>query len=153
MVRGEVYNHLPQPSIIMDKIQIKINYSWQDLDQDMKRARVRILENPSMPVKDIYAIMRGGLVPGVYLSHLLDLPMLKNKRDISNHTLVVDDICDSGRTMIKFLSELEVKPWTLSIFHKPSSEFEPNIWLRRTVNWQIFPWESLKSSKYDSTDI
>ena len=51
----------------------------------------------------IFGIPRGGLVLAVRLSHLLDIPLLI-KDPLSNeaigNVLIVDDISDSGRTLI-----------------------------------------------------
>lgn len=49
----------------------------------------------------IYPIPRGGLIPGVFLSHSLDLPIL-DIYDVTEKTLIVDDICDTGETLKKF---------------------------------------------------
>ena len=44
----------------------------------------------------LYAVPRGGLILGVYLSHRLKLPMASRPR---KNVLVVDDICDTGMTL------------------------------------------------------
>ena len=45
----------------------------------------------------IYAVPRGGLVPAVYLSHRLGIPLVFSP-DRPGDTLVVDDILDTGAT-------------------------------------------------------
>lgn len=45
----------------------------------------------------IYGVPRGGLVPAVYLSHRLGIP-LASSPDRPGDTLVVDDILDTGST-------------------------------------------------------
>ena len=45
----------------------------------------------------IYGVPRGGLVPAVYLSHRLGIPMVSSP-DRPGDTLVVDDILDTGLT-------------------------------------------------------
>jgi len=49
----------------------------------------------------LYAIPRGGLIVGVCLAHRLQLPMLQ-KEHITDKTLIVDDICDTGKTLKKY---------------------------------------------------
>ena len=51
-------------------------------------------------IDNIFGIPRGGLIPAVYLSHALDLPMVAEVKDA--RTLVVDDIADEGKTLKKF---------------------------------------------------
>jgi len=52
--------------------------------------------------KNIYAIPRGGLIFGTYLSHILKIPMTHN---IDDGTLIVDDICDTGETLKSFRND------------------------------------------------
>jgi len=47
----------------------------------------------------IYVIPRGGLMIGLFLSHRLRLPIINQ---ITNNTLIIDDICDTGNTLIKY---------------------------------------------------
>ena len=46
---------------------------------------------------------QGGLIPAVMLSHRLKIPLVKG--DIGPDTLIVDDICDSGETLDKFVKK------------------------------------------------
>ena len=50
----------------------------------------------------IYGIPRGGLVLAVLLSHKLNIPIISNTYDICESTLIVDDILDSGNTIVDF---------------------------------------------------
>ena len=52
--------------------------------------------------KSIYPIPRGGYFTAIELSRLLDTPIECDKANIDYSTLVVDDICDSGRTIKEF---------------------------------------------------
>ena len=45
----------------------------------------------------IYGVPRGGLIPAVYLSHRLGIPLVPSP-DRPGDTLVVDDILDTGST-------------------------------------------------------
>src|SRR5574344_473456 len=49
----------------------------------------------------IYPIPRGGYYPAIELSKILNLPIVTSD-DITSDILVVDDICDSGKTVEKF---------------------------------------------------
>lgn len=50
----------------------------------------------------IYPIPRGGYFTAIQLSQLLGIRIECDERKITDYTLVVDDICDSGKTIEKF---------------------------------------------------
>lgn len=52
--------------------------------------------------KSIYPIPRGGYFTAIELSRLLNTPIECDKANIDYTTLVVDDICDSGKTIKEF---------------------------------------------------
>jgi hypothetical protein len=92
--------------------------------------------------KNIYPIPRGGLILGVYLSHELKLPLITD--NITENTLVVDDICDTGSTLKQFADNdkavLVTKSKGLSITN--------NLIFNITVSnntWVHFPWENTKN--------
>jgi uncharacterized protein len=55
--------------------------------------------------KNIYGIPRGGLVPAVMLSHKTGIPLTDK---ITKDTLLVDEICDSGKTRQKYKNDMLV---------------------------------------------
>jgi len=76
--------------------EVKYNYdmfikSINDLSKQINRFKY----------DGLYAVPRGGLVVGVCFAHRLGLPMLE-KEHITNKTLLVDDICDTGKTFKKY---------------------------------------------------
>lgn len=116
----------------------------------------------------IIALARGGLVPGVLMSHQLhDTRLLSvqwsstagrgdDKRENvplphlllgPEHTvLIVDDICDSGHTMNEVASHYEKnhKVVTASLYAKAGAAITPDIvWqeIPEDSPWIIFPWE------------
>lgn len=117
----------------------------------------------------IISVNRGGCVPGIYLSHLIDinhevLTLSKNKktnnssyikRIMGKHKtiLVIDDINDTGKTM-KVISEIYSKflhklKFAVLIDNK-SSQFKVDFSsykIDKTVDnsWIVFPWESIDS--------
>ena len=117
----------------------------------------------------IISVNRGGCVPGIYLSHLIDinhevLTLSKNKktnnssyikRIMGKHKtiLVIDDINDTGKTM-KVISEIYSKflhklKFAVLIDNK-SSQFKVDFFsykIDKTVDnsWIVFPWESIDS--------
>jgi len=133
--------------------------TWEEVQSDYVRWR------PTT----IVSVARGGLIPGVYLSHLLgikNIPIVWQTRDGSikesppliskdHQILIVDDINDSGKTFTQIMKDINknnqhlnydiikrnVK--TMSIFTRHSStfhvDFSPN--KLDTDDWIEFPWE------------
>lgn len=114
----------------------------------------------------IVSITRGGLVPGVYLSHRLNLinkPVTWQTRDgaikesieLSNHDqiLIVDDINDSGTTFRQILDDVRSKGIdptlmrqnikTVSLWTRYNSKFSVDFTTNNvdTDDWINFPWE------------
>ena len=90
---------------------------------------------------NIYAIPRGGLVIGVWLSHYLDIPMLSKLNLASEEKiLIVDDIADTGETLAQLPSWFN----TATLYYKKRSIIKPTFYAEETENWIVFPYE-----KYD----
>ncbi|MCK5609345.1 hypothetical protein KAR91_46155 [Candidatus Pacearchaeota archaeon] len=93
---------------------------------------------------NVYGPPRGGLPIAVHLSHFLDLDLVMDESNLSlvhrDMTLFVDDIADTGRTF-EMLDKGGHVGLTAALFYKPRSRYEPNIWVRETENWIVFPWE------------
>ncbi len=128
--------------------QEKEKYLWTQFDEDSEEiAQWAKGKN----FKSVYGIPRGGLVLAVKLSHLLDIPLILVKDDITRDTLVVDDIIDAGGTIKRFLASHGDKFQIASIFFNEQSEYKPHFFVRRKKHWVIFPWETKETSRYDQT--
>jgi hypoxanthine phosphoribosyltransferase len=90
-------------------------------------------------IKSIYGLPRGGLVPAVILSHMLEIPLV-SEAYIRGDTLIVDDICDTGETLKRY--EIDKCP-TLTIHYKRSAIIEPTYWCMPVEEdqWIVYPWE------------
>lgn len=120
-------------------------YTWRELDKDIGLIADWL---KGQEFDEIYGVPRGGLVAGVLLSHKLKLPLsLEFHKD--RKVLVVDDICDSGRTILKFMGG-NATVATLFVNTEHNHDIWPDFWARTTKDWIIFPWETPESSKYDS---
>ena len=128
----------------------KFFYSWDQFESDCNKIAGLIKKN-GRKIDSLYGIPRGGLVLAVRLSHKLGLPLIMHNADIGKETLIVDDIADSGDTMIGFLGRK--KYVTATLFCNPSSKYAPTYFCRKKTNWIVFPWEEEKTSKYDGTII
>lgn len=124
-------------------------------------------------VNEIVAISRGGLAFGHILSDFLRVPIwtiaIQSYTDIQQqgeikitaklqtsiegkHILLVDDVADSGKTLIRAVEYLkEAKPskiTTMTMFYKPHSIFRPDYFAKQTNKWIIFPYEITESILY-----
>ena len=107
----------------------KIYHDWQQIDRWCNRIALDILKTDWRP-NYIVGLTRGGLIPGVMLSHLLEVPMHTLKvqlRDGDQDTemncwmpedvcegkniLIVDDINDTGETLAWIRDD-----WEKSVF-------------------------------------
>ena len=116
----------------------KIIYlSWQDIEEAVNNIALQVGE-----VSGIYAIPRGGLCAGVMLSYKLNIPLVNN---IGLSVLVIDDICDSGKTIGNFL-RIGLK--VACLVNLSDQEIISAIKLPKD-SWAVFPWESKENAKND----
>ena len=119
-------------------------------------------------------IARGGLIPAVRMSHIMDNILMrvmdvKFYTDIKEHAempritvpltepvegknvLIVDDVADTGKTL-KVVREDIVKKGAKDvriavIAKKPQSIVDPDYYIFQTDRWIIFPWEKMPVSR------
>ena len=129
---------------------------WEEINDLVFRLFHKIITNSSLfndlEIENIYGLPRGGLIPAVMLSHQLGVPMAKG--DIGPNTLIVDDICDSGETLDKFVKKYQTLysfPFNLKtavLHYKPhTSCFEPTFNAKKwdKDDWLVYPWETKNS--------
>ena len=147
-------------------------YSWQDMCLDVNQlCRDIVLDNFKPDV--IVGLSRGGLTPGVMMSHWLKKPFKPVKsalrdfpewedylpRKTDKRVLILDDICDSGETFERISKHIkgprENMPLQLqcdvrfaSLWWNNEVDFKPHYYVREEAKdtnklWIIFPWESL----------
>jgi len=123
----------------------KVFYSWEWLDKVIMELGETILSS-STEIEYVTGVPRGGLVPAVMLSHYMNkkfkpynecLEMTNNARQ---KVLVVDDISDSGETLLK-AETFGFQTATLTVRH--STIFYPDFYCDKIENdsWLVFPWE------------
>lgn len=118
-------------------------YSWQEFEADVKALAEKIVAED---FTGIYGIPRGGLVLAVCLSHRLSLTLVTDLADITEKTLVCDDIVATGRIFERLVGRLGFVPHLATLFFVPDSGPQP----LATVNylednrevWIVFPWET-----------
>jgi hypoxanthine phosphoribosyltransferase len=113
---------------------------WVDIEILVKKLINQISNSPNPP-RYITGLPRGGLIPAVMISHALDIPFIspgKIKQYPQSDILIVDDIADSGETLLKY------KKYTTAVLHyKPQSYHIPTYYAEEVVNedWIIYPFE------------
>ncbi|WP_457606964.1 phosphoribosyltransferase [Nitratifractor sp.] len=142
----------------------KTYYSYEEFVRDMRELNHLVRDyNPDT----LLAIARGGLTMGHFLANAMDtrrlfvlnsihyegdrkLDTLKifNIPDLSDarRVLILDDIADSGETLVGVLDELErrypeVEFRIATLFDKPGSLIRPDFTIREAPSWIDFFWE------------
>ena len=128
---------------------------------------VQQIENSNWSPNVIISINRGGCVPGIYLSHRLnlkhkvidiqfrdsnrspDFKLVKQKIKRFDNILLVDDINDSGKTL-KTIYDLSnaysKKIYNATLIYNLESIIKTDFYGRmikrsEDKNWYVFPWE------------
>lgn len=98
----------------------------------------------------VYGVPRGGCIPAVMLSHLLDLEYLPELQFDSDweRILVVDDIIDSGDTISSYVEHLHC----VSVFYREGAYFSPMTYAAKLEDdtWIQFPWEKQVNDKFSN---
>ena len=116
----------------------------------------------------IIGVARGGWLPALILSDLLEAPYLATVRvefylsiaepkgepvitqPVSvqvkgKKVLIVDDLADTGKSLVLVRDHLKEKGATAikiaTIYYKPWSTLTPDWFEKKTRRWVIFPWE------------
>ena len=127
---------------------------------------VKQIKNSNWSPKVIFSINRGGCIPGIYLSHQLnlkhkvidiqlrdntrtpDLKIIKEKIKQFDNILLVDDINDTGKTL-KIIYDLNNPPkiiFNATLVYNKESKVKTHFYgkmIKRTEDksWYVFPWE------------
>lgn len=112
---------------------------WRDIDDAIHRLATNI-SNSGIKFSSIGGLPRGGLIPAVMLSHKLKIPFGPVPQAGGN-ILIVDDICDSGKTLKPYKFESGV--YTVTLHYKHKAIVEPDFWWRLASEdeWIVYPWE------------
>ena len=147
-----------------------LNPTYDDIHNGCRKI-VKIINDIQMDVGLVIGLSRGGLVPGVIISHMLESPFLaveysskhgagdnKDHKNIlpeikhltDKYILVADDIADTGRTLQEVMDfwKPNDKLYSCVLYYKqllnPDS-YKPDFHWRmipHNSNWIQFPWEN-----------
>ena len=142
----------------------KLWYDWKEMRRDLNSLCRQIVLDKFDP-NVIVGLSRGGLTPGVMMSHWMKKPFKPVKaalRDFpewedylpkktDKRILIVDDICDSGETFEKISSYLKSRAVKCDVRYSAlwwnnECNFEPDYWVKDCAKdtegiWIHFPWE------------
>ena len=149
----------------------KLWYSWEEMRRDVNTLCREILLDGFNP-EVIVGLSRGGLTPGVMMSHWMQKPFKPVKASLRDfpewedylpkktdeRVLIVDDICDSGETFDRIKSyikgprinqpmELPVEVRFATLWWNNECNVEPHYYVNEIAKdssgtWIHFPWES-----------
>lgn len=144
----------------------KLYYTWEYIHRLTLNLADGVLEE-NYNIDYIVAVSRGGLVPGVLMSHYMDLPLKPLAWSTRDHLdqvhdltiaedikegktiLLVDDINDSGKTFIEILSDWEYNHLSagrvipVSVFQRATTKLPSDHYSKLITcqDWVVFPWE------------
>ena len=122
----------------------KLYLSWEDIENDINIICNKIKERK---FQYITGLPRGGLIPAVLISHKLDITYKSlnlSKAIEEDKYLLIDDIADSGETLIDKKYKGYIKA---TLHYKKHSLIKPDYYAREIPNdmWLVYPWENEKS--------
>ena len=121
------------------KVGNKIFISWDEIDQLVEELCHKIRISGCKP-KSVTGIERGGLIPAVMVSHKLNIPYVTR---INKDTLVVDDICDTGKTLANI-----TLGYSATLHYKKTAEYVPDFSAKEVgEEWIVYPWENKDSEE------
>ena len=159
--------------------------TWKDYNKKIEQLAHKVYQD-GWKFNQVICIAQGGLRVGDIFSRLFDVPLailsvesyqggnddIKNQQgqftfsrdlakttpNLGSHVLLVDDLADSGKTLIKSLKWLELfygfyledKIRTAVIWHKSNSKIKPDY----SVEYlEDSPWIHMPFEKYEITNI
>ena len=142
----------------------KLWYKWDEMRRDVNTL-CRDISLDKFDPQVIVGLSRGGLTPGVMMSHWMQRPFKPIKTSLRDfpewedylpkktdeRVLIVDDICDSGETFQKisdFITErgVNVEVRFAALWWNNECNFEPHYYVQECAKdsegiWIHFPWE------------
>lgn len=123
----------------------KLFLTWEDIQKDINTLCDKL---KTRKFQFISGLPRGGLIPAVLISHKLDITYKSlnlSKAIMEDKYLLIDDIADSGETLIDKKYEGYVKA---TLHYKKHSLIKPDFYAREIPNdvWLVYPWENESSN-------
>lgn len=147
-----------------DSIDFKHHVSWSVVGYAIDNL-VKAVKDSNIEFTKVVGIERGGTIPAAAIARRLGLPLqliqyssksgngddkgaLNNIPEFSSidTILVVDDIADTGNTLLELKTELNSNTRFAVLYEKATSMFKPDFrYVRISISscfyWVVFPWE------------
>tara|TARA_Y100001973_G_C5201392_1_gene337967 strand:+ start:3031 stop:3780 length:750 start_codon:yes stop_codon:yes gene_type:complete len=139
----EIAESTPQQLELFPEVVKKL-VSWDEYEIMIDKLAVWVKYCMEEEVGAIYGLPRGGLPVAVSLSHRTGLPLLMNYADKKivakgKKVLVVDDIADTGHTLMDFDNPSNV---VVTLHYHKQSKVIPDFYVEEKGNdWIVYPWE------------
>ena len=120
---------------------VKENVSWEDVEKYIAALKKHLKEIGLKPT-GVYGIPRGGLVFAVLISYNMGIPLLMAP---AKGCIVVDDIADSGRTLMHFTQNDTQfnKYFVTTMYYHNRSLVKPDFYVKEKGHkWIKFPYEA-----------
>ena len=124
--------------------------TWDEINILIEQLYIELLQ---LYAKDTHlrfiGVSKGGIIPAVLLSKLwanstisiLDMNEIIDDISFSKQDIVIDNICDTGKTMQRIFDNCFIKPRTMSLFARYSRKFNIDKYAELITNddWIVFP--------------
>ena len=130
----------------LSKGDIVVKLNWDEYINYIKEL-ILIIQKSDIKLDAVYGIPRGGLIPATIISYQLNLRLLSDsdifegflQRD--DMVLIVDDICDTGETLLNNTTKDNFNTKTATLFKHKKSPVTPNFYVAENSVWIEFPYE------------
>lgn len=115
-------------------------FTWEEFDEV-------VAKTPKPIARDLFPLPRGGLVYAVALSHKFGLPLTTRA---TVHSIYIDDIADSGKTLLN--TRISHGSYPVHCIFKKSNCRERGVFgiiEDDTDDWIVFPWENKDKAQED----
>ena len=117
--------------------------TWNDIENQIDNL-IQQISKSNENIVAVYGLPRGGLIPAVLISHKMGIKYV-NEWPLAKHlwhpddVLIVDDICDSGKTLKGYTNYP-----TATLHYKPSAVAKPTFYsdVADEDVWIVYPWEN-----------
>lgn len=114
--------------------------SWKTFNEQCIRLADKVIKEYQPDF--IYGIPRGGLIPATIISHYLNIPMIMTLHGNANLILAIDEIVDSGNTILNINANFRYHIKYASLYvNSINCKFYPDYYLKKTEDWIVFPYE------------
>ncbi len=101
-------------------------------------------------LKNVYGVPEGGKPMAERIAEILEIPIVENAAGVTGTTLVVDDVVDSGSTILNLSMANQWPPLSVAaVFYCQNPFIKPNFFWRtkKSEDWVIFPRENPSAPK------